>query len=83
LFENPSFLVKIRFYNSIFAFTSIAAPHMEYARIGKQLANVRECVFTFRVQGTIRHRVRTLVPIESRTPGFAQLYVFDGDMEAQ
>jgi hypothetical protein len=56
---------------------------MENARIDEQLANAREGVYTFRGQGTIYHRVGTLLLIESRTPNFAQLNVFDGDMEAQ
>jgi hypothetical protein len=83
LFEDPLFLVKIRSYNSIFAFTSVSVSLTENARIDEQLANPREVVYTFRVQETICHRVGTLLPIESATPSFAQLYVFGGDMEAQ
>ena len=37
----------------------------------------------FRVQGTICIRVDILLLAESRTPSFAQLYVFDSDTEAQ
>jgi hypothetical protein len=42
----------------------------------------RENVSMFRVQGTVYHRVGTLLPIASRTPSSAHLYVFDSDMEA-
>ena len=39
----------------------------------------------FRVQGTVYNRVdtRILLPIASRTPNSAHLYVFDSDMEAR
>jgi hypothetical protein len=82
LSEDPLFLVKIRSYSSIFAFTSIGASLTENSRIDEQLVKAREVVYKypFRVQGTIYHRVGTLLPIESRTPGFAQLYAFDDGM---
>ena len=60
---------------------SIIASFAENARIDEQMANAREGVYTFRVQGTVRHCIGTLLPIESRTPSFAQLYVSDGELE--
>jgi hypothetical protein len=83
LSEDPLLLVKITSYNNIFALTSIAASLTKNARIDEQLANGREGVYTFRDQGTICHHVGTLLPIESKTPSFAQFHVFDGDMEDQ
>jgi hypothetical protein len=42
LYEDPLFLIKVRSYNSNFAFTSIGASLAENVRIDEQLANVRE-----------------------------------------
>jgi hypothetical protein len=55
----------------------------ENARIGEQLENPREKVAMFCVQGTLYHRVGTLLPIALRTPSSAHLYVSDNDMEAR
>jgi hypothetical protein len=51
LFQDPSSLINIRCCCSIFAFTSIGVSLMENSRIDEQLANDREGVQTFRVQG--------------------------------
>jgi hypothetical protein len=40
-------------------------------------------VYTCRVQGTICHHVAILPPTKSSTSGFARLYVFDSNIEAQ
>jgi hypothetical protein len=50
LFEDPLFLVKVRSYNSIFAFTSMGESLAENSRIDEQLANAPEGGYTFRVQ---------------------------------
>jgi hypothetical protein len=76
----PLLLLKVSPYNSIFAFTSMSASLMKNSRIDEQLTKERE---EFRVEGTISHCIGTLLPIESRTPNSAKLYVFDCDMEAQ
>jgi hypothetical protein len=81
--EDPLSLVKIRFYNSIVAFSYMGASLAENARMVDQLAKIREGVYTVRVQGTRCHRVGMLLPVESRTSSHAQLYVFDSDMEEQ
>ena len=60
---------------------NIIASFAKNAQIDEQLANAREGVYTFRVQGTICHCIGTLLPIESRTLSFAQLYVFDGELK--
>jgi isopenicillin N synthase-like dioxygenase len=77
-FEDTLFLVKVRYYNSVFTFTSMSGSLVENARIDEQLANsganVRE--------GTC-HRAGKLLPAGSRTPSSGQLYVFDTDIEAQ
>jgi hypothetical protein len=64
-------LVKVRSCNRICAFTSMGSSLAENARIDEQLANAREGVYTFRVEGTC-HRVSTLLPFESSTTNSAQ-----------
>lgn len=53
------------------------------ARIDEKLAYAREGGYTFRVRGTICHRICTLLPVESRIRIFAQMYDFDSDMGEQ
>jgi len=82
LLKDGLLLVKVRSYNSIFSFKSIGASFAENARIDEQVAKAREGVYTFFVQVTTCRRVRTLLPVESRTTTFVQLYFFDSDMQA-
>jgi hypothetical protein len=63
LLEDPLFLVKFSSYNSVFAFTSMGASLMENFWIDEQLANPRQGVYMFRVQGTICLPVRALLPL--------------------
>lgn len=37
--------------------------------------------YVFRVSGKVLHRMGTLVPPSGKTPSFAQLYVYDTDIE--
>jgi hypothetical protein len=69
------------YFRKKFLNMSIIASFAENSPIDEQLANAREGVYTFRVQRTIRHRICTLLPIESRTPGFPQLRVLEGELE--
>jgi hypothetical protein len=83
LLADPLFLVKVRSCNRICAFISMDASLAENTRIDEQLANAREGLYTFRVQGITRHRVGIFLPVESSTQSSAHLYVFDSDVEAQ
>jgi hypothetical protein len=74
LLKEGLFLVKIRFYNSIFSFRSIGASFAENAPIDEQVVKAREDVYTFFIQVTT-YRFRVLLPVESRTPSFVQLYI--------
>jgi hypothetical protein len=69
--------------NSVFVFATMGTTLAENSRIDEPLANASECVYMFRVQGSICHNVGTLLPVESRTPNFGQLCIFYSDMEAQ
>jgi hypothetical protein len=73
LFKEGLFLVKIRSYNSIFSFKSIGASFAKNAPIDGKVAKAREDMYTFFAQVTT-YRVRMLLPVESRTPSFVQLY---------
>jgi len=48
LFEDPLFLVKVRSYNSIFAFTSMGESLAKNSRIDEQMAKAPEDGYTFR-----------------------------------
>lgn len=74
LLKDGLILVKVTSYNSIFSFKSIGSSFAENAPIDEQVAKAREGVYTLCVQVTTYHRVRTLLPVESRTPTFVQLY---------
>jgi hypothetical protein len=82
LLKDGLLLVKVRSYNSLFSFKSFGASFTENARIDEQVAKAREGVYTFCVQVTTCHHVRTLLPVESRTPNLLQLHFFDSGMEA-
>ncbi|KAG2212076.1 hypothetical protein INT45_006838, partial [Circinella minor] len=73
-----NFRQKIRLYNSAFAFSSIAAKY------DSQLANEREGVYTFRVNGMISHSIaRAIQPAENIAPGFAQFYIYNTESQIQ
>jgi len=77
------FLVKVRSYNGLFAFTSTSALLAENARNDEQLADAREGVHTFRIQGRVSRCVGMLQPTESRSPMSAHFYISDSDLEAE
>ena len=54
--NNTPYVDKIRAYNSILAFTSLGA------NIDEELANAREGVYTFRIQGALYHQIGGLLP---------------------
>ena len=68
-----SFRYFIRCYNSHFSFTSLGA------RVDKNLANMRDGVYTFRAHGQIYHFLDQLVP--QNEPKYLQLYFYDTDAE--
>ncbi|RIB25117.1 hypothetical protein C2G38_1892617, partial [Gigaspora rosea] len=64
------FCNNIRAYNSIFAFTSMGV------RLDDRLANGKNGIYTFRVQGGIYHSIGSLYPHDG-APKFLQLYIYD------
>ena len=71
LFEDRSFLTKIRSYNMVFSFTSLGAAIDESLHVDEDLANQQHGVYTFRVQGAACRRIGSLVPREGHQPAFA------------
>ena len=68
----------VRCYNSAFSFTSLGA------NFDRNLASSRNGTFTFRIQGTMYHRIGPIVP-ENPTdpPVYAQIYFSDTSLEEQ
>ncbi|DAZ97704.1 TPA: hypothetical protein N0F65_009603 [Lagenidium giganteum] len=83
LFDNADFLQQIRAYNMVFAFTSLGANDGRRLRVDESLADARYGVYTFRIQGTICHRVGSLLPQSEKAPAFARLCFFDPDVKRQ
>jgi hypothetical protein len=78
LFRDTAFFKIIRKYNTVFQFTSIGA------RVDETLSSDEAGVYTFQISGRMHHHIGTLLPAEETAPPmFAQVYVHDGDMEAQ
>jgi len=70
------FRLNIRAYNNLFAFTSVRVT------LDKNLANGRDGVYTFRVQGGIYHSIGSLLPTDN-IPKFIQLYIYDTEHEIE
>lgn len=74
---NKPYVDNIRAYNSILAFTSLGA------NIDEELANAKEGIYTFQIQGALYHRIGGLMPKEKLLSVFAQIYFYDSDMDKQ
>jgi hypothetical protein len=63
-------------YNSVLAFTSLSAKVDESVTRGPR-------PYSFRIQGELYHKIRSLCPGEGQWPQFAQLYIHDTKREHQ
>jgi hypothetical protein len=63
-------------YNSVLAFTSLGAKIDESVTGGPG-------PYSFRIQGELYHKIRSLCPAEGQRPQFAQLYFHDTEHERQ
>ena len=71
LFSNRDFLTHIRAFNDMFAFASL------HANVDSTL--LRQFPFTFKINGTLHHRMGPLRPInEGDAPRYAQIYFLPG-----
>ena len=69
------FKKHIRSYNNALGFTSMGA------KLDTSVLNSRGGAYTFRIHGTIYHRMGSLLPNENERPAFAQIYIFDAENE--
>jgi hypothetical protein len=67
---------QIRMYNLVLAFTSLSAKVDESVTGGPG-------PYSFRIQGELYHKIRSLCPAEGQQPQFAQLYIHDTKCEHQ
>ncbi|GJS12586.1 hypothetical protein Tco_0407058 [Tanacetum coccineum] len=68
------YIQNIRRYNMMFSFTSMGAKVDESINKGKG-------PYIYRIQGQYFHRMGSLVPVNSTTPKFCQLYIYDTENE--
>ncbi|CAG8809367.1 6552_t:CDS:2, partial [Dentiscutata erythropus] len=61
----------------VFAFISMGAS------IDPHLANSANGVYTYHVQGAIYHQIGSMLSAENCTPKFSQIYIYDGNFEAE
>lgn len=40
-------------------------------------------VYTFRINGTIHHKLSNFLPNGDRPPAFSQIYIYDSEMQTQ
>ncbi|OWY96819.1 Helitron helicase [Phytophthora megakarya] len=73
-----SFCDSIRVYNNVLAFTSIGASETTALNVDDSVT--RDGVYNFRVQGTVCHRMGSLLTSPNRRNMFAQVYINDPDM---
>ena len=57
------FRSRIRSYNSILSFTSV------YANIDKELMSQTARVYTYRICGTVHHKIGDMLPKNNKKPG--------------
>ena len=65
----------IRFYNNMFAFTSMDV------HVDESMALNIQGIYTFRAQGAIYHRIGSLLPHTPLSVRHLQLYIYDTDLE--
>ena len=73
--DGKNFRSSIRLYNSILAFTSTSA------NIDKDLMNASNGVYTYRIQGSVHHKISSYLPNPNFKPTFSQMYIYDSDMQ--
>lgn len=76
--ESKEFQNNILGYNSALAFTSLGVS------LDKRFSNMKNSGhYTFRIHGTICHRIGSLIPSKNQDPCFLQLYFYDTEHELQ
>ena len=75
--NSPEFRKKIRKYNQVMSFCSLGA------KVDQTLANDRQGVYTFRVNGQIHHEIGSAEPLEGEQAKFAQIYFFENERQTE
>lgn len=74
--RSAKFKEKIRIYNSMFNFTSMGA------NVDNSI-NQTKGPYVFRISGQNYHKVGSLLPVDRKSPKFAQLYFYDTENEVR
>ncbi|KAL6143230.1 hypothetical protein ACLB2K_053925 [Fragaria x ananassa] len=69
------FRQNIRAYNNVFAFTSMGV------HVDESLNAQSRGIYTFRAQGSIYHKIGSLLPNEGARPRYLQAYIYDTEHE--
>ena len=75
--ESRDFKTNIRAYNSALSFTSLGV------ELDQSVNNSRHGAYCFRIHGSLYHRIGSLLPEEGEQPKFAQIYIYDSDLDTQ
>jgi len=76
---SKAFFKNIRAYNSLFSFVSLGVQLDERLLGSTQIGGP----YCFSIQGSLYHRIGSLVPEEGINPQYAQIYFFDTDFNKQ
>ncbi|KAI9487491.1 MAG: hypothetical protein EXX96DRAFT_468083, partial [Benjaminiella poitrasii] len=69
--ESKEFRSNLRAYNSALGFTLLGC------NLDSTVANARVGAYSFRIHGSLYHRIRALHPGKGEKPKFAQIYIHD------
>ena len=75
--EGKKIRSAIRLYNSILAFTSSSA------NIDKSLMSADTGIYTYRINGSVHHKISSFMPNDNFGPKFSQIYIYDSEMQSQ
>ena len=75
--RSKTFFKNIRAYNCLFSFVSLGV------QLDKRLDSIQQGPYCFSIQGSIYHRIGSLMPNEGCNPQYAQIYFFDTDFDKQ
>jgi len=74
--ETKNFLTAVRLYNSILSFASVSA------KVDDKLLAATEGVYTYRINGSVHHKISNFLPLDPSNPTFSQIYIYDSDMQS-
>jgi hypothetical protein len=75
--RSRKFYKNIRAYNCLFSFVSLGV------QLDKRLNSSEKGPYCFSIQGSLYHRIGSLIPNEGCSPAYAQIYFFDTDFDKQ